>query len=98
MMIVHLHHHHIIIIIIIFLKTLVFEAAIPRSFVKDAQCLEARPSPRPKIFFFVFSLIAPFSYKEAIWKRSTNRIPFESIKTLNYKAVKFHTYMKYIVT
>lgn len=46
----------------------------------------------------MFSLIAPFSYKEAIWKRSTNRITFESIKTLNYKAVKFHTYMKYIVT
>ena len=46
----------------------------------------------------MFSLIAPFSYKEAIWKRSTKRITFESIKTLNYKAVKFHTYMKYIVT
>lgn len=95
MMIVHRHHHHhIIVIIIIFLKTLGFEAAIPSFFVKDAQCLEARPLPRLKLFFFMFSLIAPFSCKEAIWQQSTNRIPFESIKTLNYKAVKFHTYMK----
>ena len=97
-MIVHHHHHHIIIIIIIFLKTLGFKAAIPSFYLKDAQCLESRPLPRLKLFFFMFWLIAPFSYKEAIWKRSTNRITFESIKTLNYKAVKFHTYMKYIVT